>query len=449
MEDRSGESQSEQAPDPARVATATGLVEGMLDGAVGCFLGIPFARPPIGELRWCPPEPVEPWEGVRSARAFGNPPMQYVDAIPVIHERKPTPSEDCLYLNVWRPARRSATGLPVMVWFHGGAFVVGSGSAAEFDGRRLAMAGVVVVTVNYRLGPFGFFAHPALAAQSPTGSTGNYGLLDQRAALQWVQENIAAFGGDPANVTIFGESAGGISVSCHVASPQSQGLFAKAISQSATWFTIPHGIPDAHTAPDLAAADAERLARRLGCGKEGRIIDDLRSVSAQDLLEATAGHPLFAPVVDGWFLPEDPASLFAAGRVRQVPYLLGWNADEGSRFAEGGRGGEAALDFARRAAVDPVLAVARAMGSPVYLYNFNRVPSTDLASQFGAYHGLEVPYVFGNLPAAEGYDSSDERLSATMIAYWTQFAATGDPNAEGLAPWPRYTVESGACLELV
>ncbi len=372
-----------------------------------------------------------------------------MDAIPVIHERQPTPSEDCLYLNVWSPARRSATPLPVMVWFHGGAFVVGSGSAAEFDGRRLATAGAVVVTANYRLGPLGFFAHEELAAESPTGSAGNYGLLDQRAALQWVQENISAFGGDPGNVTIFGESAGGISVSCHVASPMSVGLFAKAISQSATWFTIPHGLAEAHTAADRAAADAQRFARRLGCVKEGRILDDLRAVSAADLLGATDGKPLFAPVVDGWFLPEDPATLFAAGRVQHVPYLIGWNADEGSRFTEGGRGSEAALDFSLRAAVEPVLSVAGAMRSPVFLYNFNRVPATDLARQFGAYHGLEVPYVFGNLPRAEGYDEADEQLSERVMNYWTRFAATGDPNGEGVPGWPRYTTETGAFLELV
>ena len=365
--------------DALRVTTADGLLEGSLDGSVSHFLGIPFARPPVGELRWRPPEPALPWPGIRSARGFGNPCMQHVDAIPVIHERQPTPSEDCLYLNVWTP--HGGSRLPVMVWFHGGAFVVGSGSAAEFDGRRLAATGVVVVTVNYRLGPFGFFAHPGVGCTVLDRAAGNYGLLDQRAALQWIQVNIATFGGDPGNVTIFGESAGGISVSCHVASPRSEGLFAKAISQSATWFTIPHGLPDAHSAPDLAAADAQRFATDSAASTRA----GSWTICARSVRRTSSTRPTGSPcshqlsTAGSCQRIRDAA---AAGRVQHVPYLLGWNADEGSRFVAEGRGSPAALDFARRAAIEPVRSVARAMRSQVFLYRFNRVPATDLAKQF-------------------------------------------------------------------
>ena len=411
-------------------------------GDVDHYLGLPYAAPPVGRLRWAPPAPVVPWVGVRDANRFGNPCIQEVDSLPVIHERQSSPSEDCLFLNVWGPAEGS--GLPVLVWFHGGAFITGSGSAEEFDGHNLAALGCVVITVNYRLGPFGFLSHPDLRAESPTGSAGNYGLLDQRAALLWVRDHVRSFGGDPRNVTIFGQSAGGISVSCHVVSPQAHGLFARAVSQSGTWFTIPHGLPEAHADPDLAAEDAERFAARLGCTRPGRIIEDLRRLPARQLLDATNGKALFCPVRDGWFLPEDPAATFAAGGLHRVPYILGYTRDEGTRFTSP----DDAAALAGRMAIRPTETVAGALASPTYLYRFSQVPHTELASRFGAYHGVEVPYVFGNLPRSEGYRDDDLLLSRAMMQRWTTFARTGDPNVVGLPEWPPFTVAGRERLEL-
>lgn len=431
------------------VTTRSGLIAGGLSGRVRYFYGIPYAAPPVGEARWRPPQPVEPWQSVRSARRFGNPCMQTLDSIPVIHETKRTPSEDCLYLNLWTPVDTGAGDLPVMAWLHGGAFVAGSGSAAEFNGQHLAERGLVVVTLNYRLGPFGFFSHPELARESPTGTCGNYGLLDQLAALRWVRNNVAAFGGDPQNVTLFGQSAGGISASCHVASPRSRGLFAKAISHSATWFTIPGGLPDAHADPAEAAHDSERFAAKLGCRTASTAVSELRRCPAEELLAATEGKALFSPIQDGWLLTEDPADLFARGEVNQVPYMLGYTANEGTRFTHSAPGSDLDREFTDRVVVQPLDRVAAAMSAPLYRYRFDRAPNTLLAREFGAYHGVEVPYLFGNLPRSEGYDQLDDQLSQLMMGYWEAFARTGDPNHTGAPSWPRSTAPAKDAVQIL
>lgn len=420
------------------VDTSNGPIVGGLSGSVRYFFGIPYAAPPVGELRWRQPQPVEPWKEPRRARSFGNPCMQTLDVIPVIHERQRTPSEDCLYLNVWAPIGARAERLPVMLWLHGGAFVAGSGSAAEFDGGHLAERGLIVVTLNYRLGPFGFFAHTELATESPNETCGNYGLLDQLAALRWVRDNIAAFGGDPDNVTIVGQSAGGISVSCLVASPHARGLFAKAISQSATWFTIPGGLPDAHSNRADAARDSERFATKLGCRSRGRVVSELRTRPAEDLLAATDGRALFSPIQDGWLLAQDPADQFTSGEVTQVPYLLGYTANEGTRFTHAKPGSERDREFTDRVVVQPLNRVAAGIRAPIYRYRFDRVPNTALAREFGAYHGIEVPYLFGNLSRAEGYDQLDDQLSQTIMGYWGAFFRRGDPNHASAPAWPRW-----------
>ncbi|MBD2654741.1 carboxylesterase family protein [Synechocystis sp. FACHB-383] len=430
------------------IQVSGGRLIGTVSEGLGSFLGIPYAVPPVGALRWKPPVAGVSWDSSRSATSFGNPCTQYLDTIPVITERQRAPNEDCLYLNVWTPAPGDSAKLPVMVWFHGGAFVVGSGSAAEFDGANLAKYGVVVVTVNYRLGPFGFLSHPELAEESPHGSSGNYGLLDQLCALQWVRENIAAFGGDPGCVTLFGESAGGISISCHLASPLSRELFSHTIMQSGTWFTIPHGLPQASTDPGCAAANASKFAASLGCTTPGKVINELRQHSDVDLLAANKGKMLFCPVVDGWFLPEDPGLIFAAVKGAPVPSILGYNGDEGTRFTHTAPGSPEAEELAFRIAVEPTRRMAALMTAPTYCYRFSRVPKTDLASRFGAYHGVEVPYIFGNLDARLGYEEEDFALSDCMMRYWTTFARSGCPDPIGTTTWPPYNKDGENILNL-
>ena len=307
----------------AQVRTAAGLVEGATDQTTGVrsFLGVPFAAPPVGDLRWRPPQPPAAWEGVRKATSFGPRCMQ----APIFGDMifRDEVSEDCLYLNVWTPARSADDRLPVMVWIYGGGFQAGSASEPRQDGSHMAQKGVVVVSFNYRLGIFGFFAHPELTAESPHKASGNYGLLDQVAALEWVRKNIAAFGGDPGNVTIFGESAGSFSVSALMASPLAKGLFEKAIGESGAFFTA----GSQTLAPkDLAASEAagEKFAQSAGAAS----LAELRAKPADAVLQAAIKGQWFSPNVDGYMLPTDAYAIFSAGRQNDVPLLAGWNADE-------------------------------------------------------------------------------------------------------------------------
>ena len=311
----------------ARAAEQVKINSGTLQGSavagtnVRAFLGIPFAAPPVGKLRWQPPQPAHPWQGVRKADAFGPRCMQRTVYSDMVFRDK-GPSEDCLYLNVWTPAQSASERLPVMFWIYGGGFQAGATSEPRQEGMNLAKKGVVVVSANYRLGIFGFFSHPALAKESPHQASGNYGLMDQIAALRWVKENIAAFGGDPANVTIFGESAGSWSVSELMASPLAKGLFQKAIGESGAEFGAG---PNLHAAPSLAQSEeaGEKFAKAIGADS----LAALRAIPADKLLqESTKGR--FWPNVDGYVLPQSVETIFAEGRQSHVPLLAGWNKDE-------------------------------------------------------------------------------------------------------------------------
>ena len=308
-----------------QVKTGSGVVEGKDDGAVRSFLGIPYAAPPVGDLRWQPPVPAAKWTGVRKATEFGAHCMQG-KVFGDMKFRDPGGSEDCLTLNVWVPAKPSAAKLPVMVWIYGGGFAAGTTSEARQDGTNLAQQGVIVVSMNYRLGVFGFFVHPELAKESGHNAAGNYGFFDQTAALRWVHENIAAFGGDPGNVTIFGESAGSFSVSAQMASPLSKGLFQKAIGESGGAFYSGGLTFEPRSARE--EKDAKTVSAKLGVST----LAELRAIPAQKLLDAFAPPRSpgfdFGPDVDGYFLPEPVPAIFAAGKQNDVPLLAGWNHDE-------------------------------------------------------------------------------------------------------------------------
>ena len=456
--------------------------------AVHAYLGIPYAAPPVGPLRWKPPAPAARWTEPRNAVSFGSRCMQ-----PSLYDdmffRDPGVSEDCLTLNVWTPASVTAKAkLPVMVWIYGGGFTTGSTSEPRQDGAHLASKGVIVVSFNYREGIFGFFTHPNLIAESPDHAAGNYGLLDAVAALQWVQANIASFGGDTANVTIFGESAGSISVSALMASPLAHGLFQRAIGESGGLFSGP---PPPRLEP--AAARAEKDADFARTQLHADSLVALRALSADQLQAAAypAGAPghNFGPDIDGYFLPQSPASIFAAGKQNDVPLLAGWNHDEGGSgkaattiTPTGGSSAapaaDAPSDLARlktaastdfpahsaeflqafpatidaealtrlqQYATDKFIAYGTwawleaetATGkSPVYRYRFDSVPPPDPArpGRYGVFHSDDIEYVFGNLDSRKGiaWRPEDYAMSEQMMSYWTNFARTGNPN--GAAP---------------
>jgi para-nitrobenzyl esterase len=462
---------------PPRVKIDTGTIAGKTEGPVRAFLGIPYAAAPVGRLRWQPPAPAAKWNGVREAVNFGARCMQgaiYADMV----FRDPGPSEDCLTLNVWAPAQAATKKLPVMVWVYGGGFQAGSTSEPRQDGQVLAQRGVVLVSMNYRLGVFGFFALPELAAESGRNSAGNYGLLDQAAALAWVRSNIAAFGGDPGNVTIFGESAGASSVSALMASPLTDGLFVKAIGESGSAFA--KATSPMKTLAQREESDANFARASLGSAS----LKDLRAIPAQKVLEAALkkddAELRFAPSVDGYFLPESVSAIFAAKKENKVTLLAGWNHDEEIRRknapanptpsellradAEKQFPGKTA-EFMRLYATpspeqaerslndfrgdDPRawamwkwLERAAAEGKkPVYRYRFDRsLPSAADPAGLGAYHSGEIEYVFGVLDSKAGipWTAEDRALSELMQKYWTNFARNGDPNGEGLPVWPAY-----------
>ena len=469
-----------RANDGLTVVTDRGSVQGTLssDGQVRRFLGIPYAAPPVGPLRWKPPQPAAAWDGVRSATTFGPRCMQ-THLYPDMVFRDSGPSEDCLTLNVWAPAGKNTAPLPVMVWIYGGGFVTGGTSEARQDGEHLARKGVIVVSMNYRLGIFGFFALPSLAAESPNHSAGNYGLMDQVAAFEWVRRNIAAFGGDPAKVTIFGESAGSISVSAQMASPLSKGLFAGAIGESGGALTGP-GL----TFLSLPASE-QRCQQFAESAFKNADLNFLRTVSAADLLKAsgTVSHSedVFWPNVDGEFLPESVPAIYAAGNQAHVPLLAGWNKDEGD-LADLGQSGKPTPDSLRAIAVsrfgarapdflkayaasndaealrvsedfagDAFIAYAtwqwleaqvKTGNAPVYRYRFDLGSPGDPfhPAAIGVFHSDDIEYVFGTLDSRQGakWRPEDYKLSELMQTYWTNFAKTGDPNGAGLPAWPGY-----------
>ena len=475
----------------AQVRIDTGLVDGTTgaDGRVRAFRGIPYASPPVGELRWKAPLPIAGWPDVRKAVAFGPRCMQGRPFEDIVFRDEA--SEDCLYLNVWTPATSPADRVPVMVWIHGGGFQAGSGSEPRQDGDALARKGVVVVNVNYRLGVFGFLAHPELTKESGQNASGNYGLLDQIAALRWVQRNIAAFGGDPRNVTIFGESAGSFAVSALMVSPLAQGLFHRAIGQSGAFFTV----GDQTLAPRSLSASEDQGAKFVA-SIGAPSLAALRAMAAGDVLQAALKGPMtqFAPIIDGYVLPREVHAIYAEGQQSRVPLLAGWNADEmragvvlakekptARIFAEQARvrfgehadalltlypaGSDAeALESAAALASDLFIGYATwkwlemHLGTgqaPVYRYSFDRkipvapdtringVPAT--AADIGARHAGEIEYVFGALDwlPTVPWQPEDRQLSDLMMSYWSNFARSGDPNGAGLPPWPGYEVKTG------
>jgi para-nitrobenzyl esterase len=461
--------------------TTDGVIEGVVsaDGKVRTYKGIPYAAPPVGALRWRPPQPVQPWTGVRNAVEYGARPMQG-RIFPDLFFHDGGPSEDCLYLNLWMPEKPPQARLPVMVWIFGGGFVSGSSSEARLDAGNLSKKGVLVVNFNYRLGVFGFLAHPGLARESGHDSSGNYGLMDQVAALKWVRRNIATFGGDPDNVTIFGESAGSFSVSALMASPLARGLFVRAIGESGAFLGTRGHLK--------SRADAEAAGARFAADLGKPSIEALRAMPAKDLLEAALKRPRtdFSPDVDGYFLPSDCRSTYAAGRQVPIPLLAGWNRDEGTyrEFFAGeepnlanyllharDRYGDRVKDFlraypaatdaeAKRAAWDSRgdviigfstwkwLEMQLRTGSAVYRYEFDQTlplpAGAAPGSEASAPHACEIEYVFRvlsskNLP----WRPEDRAVSELVSTYWTNFAKNGDPNGPGLPRWPAYGAADG------
>jgi para-nitrobenzyl esterase len=470
---------------PVTVRTPDGMLEGVIspDGRVKTFKGVPYAAPPVGNLRWKAPQPVVPWEGVRKASEYGHRCMQAgIFSDMIFHD--PGPSEDCLHLNVWVPAGASSRPLPVMVWIYGGGFAAGATSEPRQDGGNLSKQGVIVVSMDYRLGIFGFFAHPALAEESGHNSAGNYGLMDQMAALQWVNRNIRLFGGDPDNVTIFGESAGSFSVSAQMASPLSQGLFQKAIGESGAFFG---GNRPMQTMATVAPENVKFAETKLGTSS----LEALRAKSAEELLKAASkpGAGMFWPIADGYFLPSIVSDIFAAGKQSHIPLLAGWNADEGSYRQYFGKLEPNAASFRAHAkelytdqadaflsaypAADDVQAKRSAQdwagdqfiafstwkwlemqlttgGAPVYRYEFDQAPPNEKPGpSAGAYHSAEIEFVFSVLSSKKlPWSPADMKLSSLMSAYWANFAKTGDPNAEGLPKWPVYAPEAYSVMHL-
>ena len=421
-----------------RVTIQAGTLLGTVDSATGVrvFRGIPYAAPPVGDLRWRAPRPAVRWRETRRADRLGSNCMQ-TQVYDDIDAFAAGVSEDCLYLNVWT-AGTSGARRPVLVWIHGGGFRAGFGDEARHDGGRLAQKGAVVVTINYRLGALGFLAHPALSAESPHHASGNYGLLDQIAALHWVRRNIVRFGGDPSRVTIFGESAGGMSVGALVASPLARGLFQGAILQSGT------GIGLGVARRDSAEAHGVRLAASLGIVSNGRdAVVALRALRADTLAGAVGSSSIlpFQPAVDGWVLPRPVDSALARGAMNLVPVIVGSNADESHEIF-----GAPARAFAR---------LATARGARAYLYQFTRAGDDSASRRRGAYHSAEITFAFGRarpLLASAGRAAYDSTLAEAMSDYWVAFARRGDPNAPPAARtwplWPVYEPATDAYLEL-
>ncbi len=438
-----------------QVTIDAGALQGVTAEGIASFKGIPYAKPPVGVWRWRPPQRPDAWSGVRAADQYGAICMQKVVKDNGVG-LKPT-SEDCLTLNVFTPNAEAGAMLPVMVWIHGGGLINGSGTAELYDGSKLAEQGVVVVTINYRLGRFGFFAHPALTAETPKTYLANYGLMDQIAALQWVQRNIAAFGGDPKNVTIFGESAGGISVNRLMMIPEAQGLFHKAIVESGAGRE--HGMT-------LSEAEADGAAFASKLGVSGTDPAALRAIPA-DAIVAAGDLNLFkgeAPILDGRLLTENAIDAFGRGRTSKIPYLIGSNSLElPAAFAGGFKDALKITPESKAAAIkaygsqaaydahittdavfgEPARALARdhaISGHPTWLYRFSVVSAgAPKMLQGGAVHASDRQYVFRNLNASPWpTDARDEALAKTISAYWVAFAKTGDPNGEGRPHWPAY-----------
>jgi para-nitrobenzyl esterase len=467
-----------------QIKLGQGVVEGVLESSgIVSFKGIPYAQPPVGELRWREPQPPQPWQGVLKADKFRNKPMQK----PIFSDmnfRSATMSEDCLYLNIWTPAKKPSANLPVLVYFHGGGYIAGDGSEYRYDGESMAKMGIVTITVNYRLGIFGFFAHPDLTKESPNNASGNYGLLDQNAALLWVKKNIAAFGGDPNKITIAGESAGSISVSAHMASPLSKNLIAGAIGQSGAMINP--------TQTPISFEDAQNNGISFATAIKVHSVQELRRIPAEQLLNEAYNPGNLFPVkvtIDNYFLKQSPQEVFAAGNQSDIPLLAGWTSSETPymAFMQGeypnpvnyekkvrqiyGDKSSAIITLYPGATENEVIASATALASdcfivystwkwaelhrhatkqPVYVYTFSRprpvtppAPGTMKQNTIpqpmaGAAHASDIEYALGNLATNKVYawTADDFNISLQMQTYFANFIKTGNPNGKALPQWP-------------
>lgn len=464
----------------ATVSTASGNVQGATQGPVEAFKGIPFAAPPVGDLRWRAPQPAKPWPGVMKATSYSADCMQ----VPFPSDAAPLgtkPAEDCLYLNVWRPVGTSPTAkLPVMFWIYGGGFVNGGSSPAVYDGSRFAEKGIVFVSANYRLGRFGFFGFPELTKENVDGMLGNYGFMDQIAALKWIQRNIAGFGGDPSNVTVFGESAGGFSVSMLLTSPLSGGLFSKAIIESGGGrtnlggqrylnTTVPNGPPSAESA-------GVAFAKSVGVDGDGKqALQALRALPAEKVLGnlnmGTMGQPGYSgPMIDGRVVVADPQAIYLSGEGWRVPIMIGANSlDIGfgsaptkdalftpfginrqkaaSAYDPTGSGDLRSVQYSvamDHMMIEParfVASVFASEGVPSYEYRFSYVAESMRGKWPGAPHATEIPFVFDTVKEKYGKDltPADEKIAQAMNSYWVAFAKTGDPSTGNTPAWPRYS----------
>ncbi len=448
---------------PPPVGTPDGKLQGTEQDGIVAYLGVPYAAPPVGDLRWRPPQKPMHWTGVRAADQFGNDCLQ-VRRAPARGAQTPA-GEDCLYLNVWAPAGRTPQRWPVMVWLHGGGFFAGSGSQPLYQGAELARRGVVVVTLNYRLGRFGFFAHPALSMENPSEPIGNYGLMDQLAALKWVKRNIGAFGGDPKKVTLFGQSAGGASVCDLMASPQARGLFERAIIESGVF---------ANPATTLEQAEAAGEAAATSWGLANPDATALREVPADKVLGGGSAVRT-GPMIDGKVLPQDAIAAFEAGKVVRVPLLIGSNSYEAGFFPQMARGlsqrlaanwprveaafdgygthqtaaieGELATDMMITAPTWRVARAAARHGLPTYLYYFSYLRPSERGRMPGPSHIDEVYAVFDHMNLVEKDAGPDtQRIVDDIQSRWVQFARTGHPTGES-ADWPAVTPEQLQVLE--
>lgn len=460
-----------------QVQVQGGTVEGYADNGLTIFKGIPFAAPPVGELRWKAPQPVVPWEGILETKEYSKGPAQM--------GAPGNFSEDCLYLNIWTPARSAGEKLPVLVWIYGGGFAMGWTGDPNYDCEALARKAlegegenVILASLNYRVGQIGFFSHPWLDAENPQGVSGNYGLLDQIAALKWIQDNIDKFGGDPSRVTIFGESAGGISVSMLCASPLAAGLFSGAVSESGGSFG-PYrqtSYPGENMQTlQMAEADNQKVAEELGAGS----LEELRALDPSAFSRFMMGAGGW-PIVDGYVIPDDQCELYSAGRFNDVNLLIGYNSDEGASFGFMGQGlsheegarqrygeeyaaklleaypvesdgtvGKTARDLMRDTAFGwhtwKWACYQTEKGTkPVYLYYFDQHPE----NPEGAPHGYEVAYVFQHVNNPKAQDD-DFVLMDQMGEYWLNFARTGNPNGKGLPSWPQFSAQEHNTMYLM
>lgn len=474
--------------DPVKVEQ--GLLAGTSGSAadIRVYRGVPFAAPPVGDLRWKPPYSAASWHGVRQATEFSNACWQtpYPAAAAIYQAKLPPLSEDCLYLNIWTPAKSATNRLPVMVWIHGGGFTRGFSGTSSYNGEVLARKGAVIVTINYRLGVFGFFAHPGLSAESVHHSSGNYALLDQIAALHWVKTNIAAFGGDPDRVTIFGESAGSWAVNALMASPLARGLFQRAIGESGGLFSPMKTLTEAEKEGEKLVASLTPPVKPESDPRASAFstLKALRAKSAEELLKASDSEAVRA-IVDGWVLPQDVATIFAQGKQNDVPLIVGYNADEGTALAPQGANMKALMfiggihqRYGSQAdallKIYPAASDEQAVSSfysayrdqafgwemrtwarmasktghqPAYMYYFSRRPPGPQSARLRAFHASEIAYVFGTFVWPFPWEDTDKKLSDAITSYWVNFAINGNPNRDNLIEWPTYNAKDDKVLE--